>query len=138
MQALRSATVSVCHCGGASTSRFSLIPATHTFTLHVGTDLAEDVGKTDQYSVPDQSFDPNNLLHRQMLYRRSEKHPGTVFYVLVCRTMLGHPARTQDALQYNGRNYSVANRVPPTAANGPIDMDTGRKIFPKTCTPPSP
>jgi hypothetical protein len=59
-----------------------------------GTYLAEDVGKTDQYGAPDVKYDKSSELHSR-LYGNSYRHPGSVFYVLVCRALLGYPARTQ-------------------------------------------
>jgi len=60
-----------------------------------GVYLAEDVGKTDQYSSIDKQFKPSDYkgLHRR-LYGKHHEHPGSVFYVLVCRVALGFPART--------------------------------------------
>jgi hypothetical protein len=79
-----------------------------------GVYLAEDAAKTDQYGEPDRSFDStgsNSALHRR-LYPQAGRHPGSVFYVLVCRTPLGHPARTQQSKQHAKH------------------MDTGEKLFP--------
>jgi len=60
-----------------------------------GVYLAEDVGKTDQYTRVDRRFDRNNALH-QRLYGKHHEHPGDVYYVLVCRVALGYPARTTE------------------------------------------
>jgi hypothetical protein len=60
-----------------------------------GVYLAEDVAKTDQYGAPDFEFSRSSELH-QRLYGRSYRHQGCVFYVLVCRVLLGYPARTQE------------------------------------------
>ena len=60
-----------------------------------GVYLAEDVGKTDQYAAPDAAYDHSNELHRR-LYGSSNRHQGSVFYVLVCRALLGYPARTRE------------------------------------------
>ena len=72
--------------------------------------LAEDSGKSDQYSTVDQAYDADSELH-QRLYQ-TINHPGNVFYVLVCRTVLGHSVRT---LEFGKRATS---------------MDTGKAIFP--------
>ena len=63
-----------------------------------GVYLAEDVAKTDQYAAPDVRFDGSSELHRR-LYGNTNRHQGSVFYVLVCRVLLGYPARTQQAGQ---------------------------------------
>ena len=56
--------------------------------------LAEDVGKTDQYVTPDNKYDRSSDLHKR-LYGRTVRHPGDVYYLLVCRAALGYPIRTQ-------------------------------------------
>eukprot|EP00908_Phaeocystis_cordata_P020415 Transcript_32076.p1 GENE.Transcript_32076~~Transcript_32076.p1 ORF type:complete len:715 (+),score=179.38 Transcript_32076:1622-3766(+) len=58
-----------------------------------GVYLAEDVAKTDHYSEPDVGYDGSSELHRR-LYGDCNRHQGSVFYVLVCRALLGYPART--------------------------------------------
>ena len=73
--------------------------------------LAEDVAKSDQYCAPDAAYDPTSELHRR-LYGDSHRHRGCVFYVLVCRVLLGYPARTQQA----GQNA--------------FHMETGEPLFP--------
>jgi hypothetical protein len=76
-----------------------------------GVYLAEDVAKTDQYGAPDVGFNSSSDLHRR-LYGNSYRHQGSVFYVLVCRVVLGYPARTQE--------------VGPSARH----METGQGLFP--------
>jgi hypothetical protein len=63
-----------------------------------GVYLAEDVAKTDQYAAPDVEYSGSSELHRR-LYGRFNRHQGSVFYVLVCRVVLGYPARTQEVGQ---------------------------------------
>ena len=58
-----------------------------------GVYLAEDVGKTDQYTAVDARYDRTNELHLR-LYGRHHAHPENVFYLLVCRVCLGYAART--------------------------------------------
>ena len=58
--------------------------------------LAEDVAKSDQYSAPDVGYDKSCDLHRR-LYGKSYRHKGSIFYVLVCRVLLGYPARTLES-----------------------------------------
>ena len=76
-----------------------------------GVYLAEDVGKTDQYVTPDTKYDPKSDLHKR-LYGRTVRHPGDVFYLLVCRVALGYPIRTQAM----GRDAT--------------SMDDGQRVFP--------
>jgi len=69
-----------------------------------GVYYAEDVAKTDQYVTPDRDYrvnkegesDPLYDLHR-LLYGDEKSHPKDVFYVFICRVLLGAPARTKDA-----------------------------------------
>ena len=58
-----------------------------------GVYLAEDVGKTDQYTAVDARYERTNELHLR-LYGRHHAHPENVFYLLVCRVCLGYAART--------------------------------------------
>ena len=58
-----------------------------------GTYLAEDAGKNDQYCTSDDHYDASSELHKR-LYAH-QKHPGKVFYILVCRVALGQHVRTK-------------------------------------------
>ena len=58
-----------------------------------GTYFAEDIGKTDQYVTADANYNSKNELHKR-LYKHT-RHPGKVYYTLVCRVSLGHVIRTQ-------------------------------------------
>jgi len=58
-----------------------------------GSYLAEDAGKNDQYTAVDASYDKSSELHKR-LYSRRHRHPGNVFYIVVCRVVLGHHVRT--------------------------------------------
>ena len=77
--------------------------------------LAEDVAKSDQYSAPDVGYDKSCDLHRR-LYGKSYRHKGSIFYVLVCRVLLGYPARTLES----GKGSTH------------MDMETGEPLFPHT------
>lgn len=79
------------HCRGP----FLLSPAYHSQLLCAAAtaDFAENAGKNDQYVTLDPSFDASNDLHKR-LYAHT-RHAGKVGYILVCRVLLGHPARTQ-------------------------------------------
>ena len=79
--------------------------------------FAEDVAKSDadQYSAPDVGYDKSCDLHRR-LYGKSYRHKGSVFYVLVCRVLLGYPARTLES----GKGSTH------------MDMETGEPLFPHT------
>ena len=49
-----------------------------------GSYFADDVGKIDHYVTKDQQYDPSSSLHKK-LYHNDDRHPGHVFYGLVCR-----------------------------------------------------
>lgn len=72
-------------------------------------------GKTDQYSDADSAYDKDSELHRR-LYGRSVRHPGDVFYVLVCRASLGCPITTaqtgRDARDADDANAKVRASLP--------------------------
>jgi len=58
-----------------------------------GTYLAEDAGKNDQYVTSDRSMGQVKPLHSR-LYPKGD-HPGTVYYLICCRTVLGHFVATK-------------------------------------------
>ena len=60
--------------------------------------LCDKPGKADQYTRPDAAYDEALPLHRQ-LYSGPDDHPGSVFYVLICRVTLGYPALTRESKQ---------------------------------------
>ncbi|CAE7478413.1 Tnks [Symbiodinium natans] len=71
-----------------------------------GTYLAEDIGKNDQYC---RAHSPGNHSElRKLLYDDTGiSHPGNVFYMFVCRTLLGYIIRTRDGkadIDHNGRS----------------------------------
>jgi len=76
-----------------------------------GSYLADDAGKNDQYTAVDAQHDANSELHKR-LYAHGARHPGNVFYVVVCRVALGHHVRTTQS----GKNAT--------------STDTGRRVFP--------
>lgn len=60
-----------------------------------GTYLAEDIGKNDQYCRA--HFPGQHPELEKLLYGDSGiSHPGDVFYMFVCRTLLGYSIRTRD------------------------------------------
>eukprot|EP00931_Biecheleriopsis_adriatica_P115204 TRINITY_DN91026_c0_g1_i1.p1 TRINITY_DN91026_c0_g1~~TRINITY_DN91026_c0_g1_i1.p1 ORF type:complete len:898 (-),score=120.32 TRINITY_DN91026_c0_g1_i1:30-2375(-) len=61
-----------------------------------GTYLAEDAGKNDQYVKCDCHQGQVRDLHRRLYSDGSNgAHPGSVYYLLLCRTILGRFVRTQ-------------------------------------------
>ncbi len=76
-----------------------------------GSYLAEDAGKNDQYTKVDSQYDGSSELHKR-LYAHGARHPGKIFYILVCRVALGHHVRTQQM----GRSATSS--------------DTDRRVFP--------
>merc|ERR1712167_53516 len=64
-----------------------------------GTYLAEDAQKNDQYVKMDEKYgEPKCMkdMHRVM-FSNTHRHPGQLFYIVVCRVTLGYPFFTQDA-----------------------------------------
>jgi hypothetical protein len=61
--------------------------------------FAEDAGKNDQYAGVDEQYEATSELHKR-LYRNGVRHPGKVYYLLVCRVAVGHHVRTHQS----GRN----------------------------------
>lgn len=66
----------------------------------MGTYFAEDIGKCDQYVRPDHDFKDSPEvyeLHDQLYPDGPSAHPEDVFYVFVCRVLLGVFAQTRDS-----------------------------------------
>lgn len=63
-----------------------------------GTYLTECAGKADQYATCDAAYGAVPELHRRLYgpEGRADAHPGQVYYLLLCRAVLGVPIRTQD------------------------------------------
>jgi len=61
-----------------------------------GTYFAEDIAKNDQYCTPDQRYGDAPALHKMLYDATGLTHPGQVYYVFVCRVLLGHEIRTKD------------------------------------------
>uniref|UniRef100_A0A7S4B746 Poly [ADP-ribose] polymerase n=1 Tax=Chrysotila carterae TaxID=13221 RepID=A0A7S4B746_CHRCT len=64
-----------------------------------GNYLAENPCKNDQYVAVDKERDFYGGLKQlhDMLYPAGVEHPGNVYYLLVCRVVMGHYVRTDDA-----------------------------------------
>ena len=61
--------------------------------------FGEDADKVDQYITVDPAFarlrGSEGILHARLYgTARQQKHPGNVYYILICRVALGHYART--------------------------------------------
>ena len=72
--------------------------------------LAESITKNDQYSEQDAGYNCRAKLrdlHTCLYHKGATRHPGKVYYVLVCRTLLGCTLRTQDNRQ-NMDNHGTA------------------------------
>lgn len=100
-----------------------------------GTYFAEDLGKNDQYVTADASYGQHQDLHKE-LYEHV-RHPGQVFYVFLCRVMLGHFCVTKDGTTTeSGANlWSSAQRelayIPGTVPPEPFHAllaETGGRI----------
>lgn len=64
-----------------------------------GTYLAEDIAKNDQYCTPDLRHGEHPELHKLLFDDLDVAHPGNLFYVFVCRALLGYRVRTKDGSQ---------------------------------------
>lgn len=74
-----------------------------------GTYLAEDAGKSDQYVTCDRRRGQVASLHK-ILYPKSEYHKGDVFYLIVCRAVLGRFVTTlYGPHDRSGRNDAYAS-----------------------------
>mmetsp|Transcript_65330 Transcript_65330/g.105856 ORF Transcript_65330/g.105856 Transcript_65330/m.105856 type:complete len:164 (+) Transcript_65330:2-493(+) len=85
-----------------------------------GSYFADDAGKIDQYVTPDTAYSQANPLHKQ-LYNESHKHPGNVFYAMVCRVALGHSVQYKEMHETSFNPISkrrelcnIPNTAPPT------------------------
>jgi hypothetical protein len=79
-----------------------------------GTYFAEDVAKNDQYCTVDARKGQFAELHTELYNKTGARHEGDVFYVFICRVVLGCRVRTQDGstdLDKSGRSiWSSQNR----------------------------
>lgn len=60
-----------------------------------GTYLAEDAGKNDQYVTSDKAAGQVQDLHRRLYPEGVATHPGTVYYLFLCRVALGRYVETK-------------------------------------------
>jgi len=76
--------------------------------------LADSISKNDQYAIQDEKYNGQSRLRdlHARLYNNSNKHPGKVYYVLVCRAILGCAVRTQDNQTIMGSPGSHVYAVP--------------------------
>jgi len=98
----------------------------------MGSYLAEDAGKADQYVKHDAGDDPSLEELHTRLYRKGDKrveHPGNVYYVMLVRNIMGIAARTKSGevgvkdIDFNQPVFAtdqktelacIPNVVPPT------------------------
>eukprot|EP00927_Polykrikos_kofoidii_P054275 TRINITY_DN48712_c0_g1_i1.p1 TRINITY_DN48712_c0_g1~~TRINITY_DN48712_c0_g1_i1.p1 ORF type:complete len:654 (+),score=73.63 TRINITY_DN48712_c0_g1_i1:158-1963(+) len=103
-----------------------------------GTYLADDAGKADQYCTID-SVKQRTKLH-EALYPGDTEHPGNIYYLLLCRAVLGHAAVTLDgtskadgrgALWASGDRRELGNipGVDPPVAHHSLIAETGKAIM---------
>ncbi|KAJ1466765.1 hypothetical protein T484DRAFT_1987620 [Baffinella frigidus] len=81
-----------------------------------GVYFGDDSGKIDQYCDIDKKYDTSSLLHRR-LYDGNCRHPGDVFYALVCRVTLGCSRVYKGSGDFHpsSKNHSELCDVPGTA-----------------------
>jgi len=58
--------------------------------------LAEDCGKCDQYATVDRASGSHAELHNLLYQEHQRHHPGDVYYIFLCRAVLGTIAHTRD------------------------------------------
>jgi hypothetical protein len=90
-----------------------------------GTYLAEDAGKNDIYTKVDLQYDGSSELHKR-LYAHGARHPGKVFYILVCRVARGHHVRTQK-MGEDTKSFDTGRPVFPISFG---ELDTVAGVFP--------
>ena len=78
--------------------------------------MAEDVGKNDQYCGLDSHYDSSKDIHKRLYDASHTKHPGRVFYIVVCRVALGHHIRNDTGAVFalGGRCRRELCQVPGT------------------------
>ena len=96
-----------------------------------GVYLAEDIGKTDQYSRVDPrihlTVDKDLYELHERLYGKEYRHPGNVFYVLVCRASLGAPIRTRTSTRH-AKSIDTHEDVFPTTGGGSKNFRELRQV----------
>merc|ERR1712176_857333 len=61
-----------------------------------GTYFAEDIAKNDQYCTQDVHYGAYPDLHKELFDKTNTKHAGNLFYVFVCRVVLGKCITTKN------------------------------------------
>lgn len=84
-----------------------------------GSYLAEDAGKNDQYVTSDKRYGQEKQLH-ECLFREGIRHPEEkIYYIFVCKAVLGHFASTKD-----GEHALSGSREPVFAGSGKRELAT--------------
>ena len=86
--------------------------------------FGEDADKVDQYVTVDPTFtrlrgsESKGILHARLYgTSRQQKHPGNVYYLLICRVALGHFVRTLEkapsckSLDHGGPVFAASNNA---------------------------
>ena len=87
-----------------------------------GVYFGEDADKVDQYVTVDPAFirlrGGEGILHARLYgTSRQQKHPGNVYYLLICRVALGHYVRAQEkapackSLDHGGPVYAAGDNT---------------------------
>ena len=80
------------------------------FLFGAGTYFAENACKNDQYANVDESMassgDELHELHSTYLYHKMG-HPGKVYYMIICRVVLGFPLDTKDGSTPSNSHKSI-------------------------------
>ncbi|CAE8603067.1 unnamed protein product [Polarella glacialis] len=104
-----------------------------------GSYLAEDSAKSDQYTTVDRTSSVDSTFQdlQKCLYGRDASRPNEVFYIVVCRALLGWFVRTSDgttSLDHNGlgiwatrdkRELSSVPKLKPPVTFHSLQAETG-------------
>lgn len=106
-----------------------------------GSYLAEDAGKNDQYVTSDRHYGQEKQLH-ECLFREGVRHPEEkIYYIFICRVVLGYFASTSDGEHVLGgsrgervfagsgkRELSTIPGLSPPVHYHALVVETGGKI----------
>eukprot|EP00397_Hematodinium_sp_SG-2012_P000261 GEMP01000261.1.p1 GENE.GEMP01000261.1~~GEMP01000261.1.p1 ORF type:complete len:1338 (+),score=346.47 GEMP01000261.1:3553-7566(+) len=88
--------------------------------------FAEDVAKNDQYVSQDMKYDGSSMLHKCLYDKCGIRHPGNVYYIFLCRVVLGVPWVTKS--DFGGRELKqIPNSSPPVLYHSLL-AETGGQI----------
>jgi hypothetical protein len=83
--------------------------------------FAEDITKSNQYAMRDEKYKSSTDLKdfHQLVYGRSYRHPGNVFYVILARVVLGCCVQTKSTAQTQPGVFALDGKNRKELANVP-------------------